>query len=326
MIVFASSITSRDVYRRCAAPGIRLAAEPDTEVLARPAQGSIFASYNSILDEAAALRDLEALVLLHQDAEIVDNSFCARLREVLADPEVGVVGCVGAIGVRSIAWWDGSITWASFIHRYPEFGGGELPSLTWGAVPAYGHLGHVDTVDGFVLALSPWVVRNVRFDESLGQQLHGYDFDFCLQVRAAGRKIATANFRVIHHHSLVLGSDLPQWAQAHISVADKWDGKLPYIGVAPGNWKQRARQAEAEAAIVRAQAITRRLRVEALSDWYEQERAVMENSAGWRLTAPLRRLRAFGRRPPVRTAARRGPAVSVIGRRLQRPEGTERAR
>ena len=31
-------------------------------------------------------------------------------------------------------------------------------------------------------------MRNVRFDESLGA-LHGYDFDFCLQVREAGRKV-----------------------------------------------------------------------------------------------------------------------------------------
>ena len=63
--------------------------------------------------------------------------------------------------------------------------------------------GEVDTVDGFVLALSPWAVPNVRFDESLGR-LHGYDFDFCLQVRAPGRKVVTADFRVIHNHSLDL--------------------------------------------------------------------------------------------------------------------------
>ena len=35
-------------------------------------------------------------------------------------------------------------------------------------LPAFAQTGEVDTVDGFVLALSPWVVRNVRFDESLG--------------------------------------------------------------------------------------------------------------------------------------------------------------
>ena len=53
-------------------------------------------------------------------------------------------------------------------------------------MPAYARTGEVDTVDGFVLVLSPWAVRNLRFDESLGQ-LHGYDFDFCLQVARGGQ-------------------------------------------------------------------------------------------------------------------------------------------
>ena len=121
---------------------------------------------------------------------------CAKLRETLKDPDVGVVGCVGAIGVRSIAWWEGSVTWASFTHRYGELGGGELPAFSWNGqkLPPYAHTGEVDTVDGFVLGLSPWVVRNVRFDESLGQ-LHGYDLDFCLQVRQAGRKVMTAGLQ-----------------------------------------------------------------------------------------------------------------------------------
>ncbi len=317
MIAFASAITSPDVYRRCAEPGIRLAAEPDTEVLARPARGSIFQSYNALLDEAAGIEGLEALVLLHQDSEIVEDTFCPRLRAALADPEVGVVGCVGAIGVRSIAWWDGSITWASFIHRYPELGGADLPSLTWGPVPAYGQTGEVDSVDGFVLALSPWVVRNVRFDETLGQKLHGYDFDFCLSVRAAGRKIATADFRVVHHHSFVLGNDLPEWAAAHVSVAEKWQGRLPRVGDAPGSWRERARRAEAEAATVRAEAIGRRLRVRALRDAYERESALMTTSIGWRLTAPLRRLHALQPRRPERPVPRPGDARVVIGRRLR---------
>ena len=135
-------------------------------------------------------------MLVHQDAEIADPDFCKKVRRALDDPEVGVVGCVGAIGVRSIAWWEGSVTWASFIHRYGEHGGGDLPAFSWKAdeLPPYARTGEVDTVDGFVLALSPWAVRNIRFDESLGQ-LHGYDFDFCLQVRAAGRKVVTADFQ-----------------------------------------------------------------------------------------------------------------------------------
>ena len=88
--------------------------------------GSIFRNYNLIIEQVADRDDLEALVLIHQDAEIVDPDFCAKVRAALADPEVAIVGCAGAVDVRSIAWWEGSVTWASFTHRYDEYGGGEI--------------------------------------------------------------------------------------------------------------------------------------------------------------------------------------------------------
>lgn len=308
MILFASAVTSRDTYERCAARGIRLASEPDTQVIAHSAQGSIFHSYNAILGQAASLPGLEAVVLLHQDAEIVDPEFCAKLRAALADPGVGIVGCVGSIGVRTIAWWEGSVTWASFVHRYTELGGGDFPSLTWEETgrPPYARLGEVDTVDGFVLGLSPWVVENVRFDESLGQQLHGYDFDYCLQVRAAGRKIVTADCKVIHNHSLELASDLEHWSEAHVAVAEKWDGRMPRVGHAGGSWRHRTRRGEAEAAITRAAALSTQMKIDARAREHQRELAVMTNSLGWRLTAPLRKLAALPRRSGRRPMRRRG--------------------
>jgi GT2 family glycosyltransferase len=297
MVVFASAVTSPDTYERCAAPGIRLASEPDSVVIAHPAQGSIFRNYNAIMDQAASVAGLEALVLLHQDAEIVDPGFCRKLRSALADPQVGVVGCVGSVGARTIAWWEGSVTWASFVHRYTELGGGDFPSLTWNEVEKapYARLGEVDTVDGFVLGLSPWVVENIRFDESLGQLLHGYDFDFCLQVRSAGRKVVTADFKVIHNHSLELASDLEHWSQAHVAVAEKWDGRMPGVGVAGGGWRHRARRGEAEAAVTRAVAFSTQMKIEAQARDYQRELEVMTQSIGWKLTAPLRRLKALQR-------------------------------
>ena len=301
MIIFASSITDAEVYERAAAPGIRLAAEPDSEVLANAAAGSIFRSYNLIMDTVADREDLEALVLIHQDAEIADPGFCAELRRRIADPDVGVVGCVGAIGVRSIAWWEGSVTWASFVHRYGELGGGDLPAFAWNGskAPAYARLGEVESVDGFVMVLSPWVVRNVRFDESLGQ-LHGYDFDFCLQVRAAGRKAVTADFKVIHHHSLDLIGDLETWIQAHMKIAEKWDGRMPGVGVDTGTWKERARRAEAEAAASRAAAVSAQLKSDALALQHERAMREMTESIGWRMTEPLRRVNALRRRVVAR--------------------------
>jgi hypothetical protein len=289
MIVFASSITDPEMYERCAAPGIRLAAEPGSEVMPHAAAGSLFRSYNLILDTIAERDDVEALVLVHQDAEIADPAFCTKLRRVLGDPDVGVVGCVGAVGVRSIAWWEGSVTWASFVHRYRELGGGDLPAFAWngGQMPAYARTGEVDTVDGFVLALSPWTIRNVRFDESLGP-IHGYDFDFCLQVRAAGRKVVTEDFKVIHHHSLDLISEPETWIAAHMRVAEKWDGRMPNVGTAAGDWKERARRAEAEAAAARAEIVSAQLKADARVK-------EVTDSVSWRLTEPLRRINAIRR-------------------------------
>lgn len=290
MIAFGTAVTDPDVYRRYCEPGLRMASEADSKVLARASAGSLFRTYNLILEEAAALDDLEALVLLHQDTELVDADFCNKVRAALNDPEVGLVGCVGAVGVRNIGWWEGSVTWASFIHRYQEFGGGDLPAFSWekDKLPPYAGTGEVDTVDGFLMALSPWTVRNIRFDESLGQ-FHGYDFDLCLQVREAGRKVITADLRAIHNHSLELIGDVEGWIAAHIRIAEKWDGRMPHVGEAGGDWKHRARRAEAEAAVNRALAVVNQLQGDA-------KLRQNETSISWRLTEPLRQINHQRRR------------------------------
>jgi hypothetical protein len=289
MIAFGTSITSPDAYRRFAEPGIELAREPDSVVFPFAAAGSIFRSYNLLLEKAAELEDLEALVLVHQDAEITDSDLCRKVRDALSDPEVGVVGCVGAIGVRSIAWWEGSVTWASFIHRYGEHGGGDLPAFSWKAdeMPPYAQTGEVDTVDGFLMALSPWVVRNIRFDESLGQ-LHGYDFDFCLQVRAAGKKVVTTDFRAIHNHSLELVSNHDTWVEAHMRIAEKWEGRMG-VGDGGDDWKLRARRAEAESEAGRAAAVSTQLQADARELELQRALDATTGSLSWRITEPLRK-------------------------------------
>jgi GT2 family glycosyltransferase len=291
MIVFGTAVTDGWAYENCAVPGIRLVAEPDSMVIAHESMGSLFRNYNLLLDKAAEHDDLEALVLIHQDAELVDSDFCQKVREALSDPDVAIVGCAGAVGVRSLAWWDGAVTWAGFTHRYQEFGGGEFPAVSWkpDQVPSFVGTGEVDSIDGFVMAISPWAVRELRFDESLGT-LHGYDFDFCMQARAAGKKVVTADFRAIHHHSLDLISDPDAWIEAHIRLAEKWDGRLPDSGA--GDWRRRALRAEAEAAAWKGDAIAARLKYEARGR--ELERVVQSKS--WRLTAPLRVLRERLRR------------------------------
>jgi hypothetical protein len=307
MIAFGCSITEPEIYERCAGRGIELVREPDSVVFAHAATGSLLRNYNILLDQARALGDeLEALVLLHQDSEIVDPRFCTTLREAIADPMVAIVGCVGSIGARNIAWWEGSVTWASFTHRYPEheYGGGEFGSFTWDFedMPPYTQTGEVDNIDGFLIGLTPWAIENLHFDESLGK-MHGYDADLCLQAREAGRKIVTADLKVVHHHSLNLIGDPDAWIEANIRVAEKWDGRTPMIRDDAGGPEQRARRAEAEAALMRLRVTAMDLQAKAQAR--ELERQIddlreflerIEKSQTWRLTRPLRALAGLRRR------------------------------
>jgi len=298
MIAFGCAITDRETYQRCAEPGLRLAAEADSLVLPQGSAGSIFRNYNLLIDRVADRSDLEALVLVHQDAELVDPELCAKIRETLSDPDVAIVGCAGAIGVRSIAWWEGSVTWAGFKHRYLEWGGGEIPAMSWDPddIPPEAHTGEVDTIDGFVIVMSPWAVRELRFDESLGD-LHGYDLDLCLQARAAGKKVVTADFRAIHHHSLELIGNLDGWVGAHMRMAEKWPDTLRPEGFAPDDWRGRALRGEADADAARLLGGAARLVGDAraahdaryIAD-LERDLETMRSSLSWRVTAPLRAL------------------------------------
>jgi Glycosyltransferase like family len=305
MIAFGCAITDHKLYHRCAEPGINLVAEPDSKIIPMGSSGlgtaSIFRNYNLLLEEALKLDDLELLVLIHQDAEIVDPNFCAKVREGLRDPEVGVLGCAGAVGVRNIAWWDGSVTLASFSHRYLEYGGGDILGSTFHLedAPPEAHPGEVDTIDGFMMALPPWTIENIRFDESLGQ-FHGYDFDLCQQIRTAGKKVMAEHIQVIHHHSLDLISDIDGWIAAHMRVAEKWEGRLSPSQTVPGDWKERARWAEArrDAALMKANEAG--LVKHAAMVNHERVVQSIEQSASWRLTKPLRWLKSRLGRDPSR--------------------------
>jgi glycosyl transferase family 2 len=295
MIAFGCSINAPQLYRRAAERGINRVAEPDSVIIANAAAGSLFRSYNLIMNSVADRQDLEALVLVHQDAEIDDPDFCAKLRRVLEEPDVGVIGCVGATGVRSIAWCEGSVTWASFTQRYNEFGGGELAAFTWldGHQPGSEHTGDVDTLDGFLLVITPWALENLRFDEGLGQ-IHGYDFDFCLQVREAGKRVLTADFKVVHHHALQPVSNPEVWIEAHKKLAEKWRGRMPDVvpdwGPDPDDWRQRALQAEAEAGAERLQRVSVSMQAEAREKQLQRELEEVRGSTSWRMTRPMREL------------------------------------
>jgi hypothetical protein len=292
VIAFGCAINNADVFRKYGEPGIRRVAEPDSELFAFAPVESVGRTYNLVLDAAARCHDLEALALVHPQTEIVDPEFCAKIRAALSDPDVGIVGATGATGVTSIAWWEGRVVSAPAVHQYGEHGGGELPALSWTQCeppPA-----EVEALDGQLLVLAPWVVRNLRFDEDrlLG---HGFDLDFSLQVTATGRKLIVADIRLVHHRSLELVADLDVWVEAHIRMAEKWTGTLDEDSDDDAVWKVRARRAEARREAARSIAFSKALTLDARV--LELERALAEktSSPSWRVTAPLRTINRLRR-------------------------------
>jgi hypothetical protein len=306
VIAFGCSVISPGVYERCAQPGLERVREPDSALLVHAAASSIARGLNVMMDRAAGLDELEALVVVHQDVEIVDPDFGSKLRAAMRDPAVGVVGCVGALGTRDMAWWDGRLSWSSAPYRYPELGGGELTWIDDGSVATRAP-GEVDSLYGVVLALSPWVVRNIRLDESFGL-LHGYDFDLCRQARAAGRKVLAADLRVVHHHPLELVGQVEMWVEAHARMAAKL-GAGPAAGEDDeAYWKARARRAEADAASARLLAASRLLQADASAQDQRRRAEAVMHSRSWKLTQPLRRANALARE--VRGRARRRRAAA----------------
>jgi hypothetical protein len=302
VIAFGCSIITPPVYERCARVGIELVAEPDSEVLALAATGSVARGLNLLLDQAARLPGLEALIVVHEDAELLDPGAVAVVRAALADPAVAIVGAVGACGAVGPAWWDGTQVTSALEFHHNEAGGGALPLGS--AVPAVAPFGaDTDTLYGVVMAFSPWAVARLRCDESIGM-LHGYDFDLCLQARRAGRRVRTVDLRVAHHHTLDLVRDVEIWAAAHMRAAELYDERAPGPDAPDAAWRARARAAEAAAAAARLRAASALLQTDAADRRYAADLQVMRSSVSWRVTEPLRRANMLRRALKARRAAR----------------------
>lgn len=224
MIAFGTAIASEAEYRSFGLPGIRRVAEPDSLILARAGDGSLQAAYNRILDEAGAHRELEALVLLHEDVEIADPELMWKLRRRIAELDVAVVGVIGARGVRSLAWWEadclGRVAAPAFVSTGVIEHPADLPQ-------------DVDVVDGLFMALSAPAARRLRFDEAFADDFHGYDVDLCFQARALGLRVVVDDLAVIHHATWAprFGEE---WVRSAVALKRKWGA----------SWSPQARRRE----------------------------------------------------------------------------------
>ncbi|MHB1498024.1 MAG: glycosyltransferase [Acidimicrobiales bacterium] len=181
---------------------------PGALVIARRGQRSIFAGYNSIMDEAATLSGLEGLILVHDDVVFRDGAVGAAVRAALGGGGVGLVGAVGGSGQRELSWWTcdrllGHVEHAT--HR-DDFGRGTVDA---------------DVVDGLIMAVSPWVVHNVRMDGRGYPAFHGYDGELCSLVRRSGLRVVVTDLDL--YHDCKPGEwEKPEYRQAQLEWRRRW--------------------------------------------------------------------------------------------------------
>ena len=150
---------------------------------------------------------------------------------------------------------------ASFVHRYEELGGGDVPAFSWAwaDAPPYARTGEVDTLDGFLLVLSPWAVRELRFDESLGQlaRLRPRLLPAGARRRAARSSRATSAPSTSTRSTVQRARGLDRGAHARRrEVGRAHAGRRS----GAGSWRERALRAEAERDAARLRRSRKRLR------------------------------------------------------------------
>ena len=190
MIAYAACIGDREKYATICRPGLLRVTSDEDLIIEATHPRSIFVAYNEVLDAVRERDDLEALVLLHEDTEILSPELPGIVRSRLAEPDVAILGAVGARGITGLSWWNA-----------PERFGGIVESR--GLLHFSDGAAEVDTVDGLFMALSPWAVRTLRFDEASYVGFDAYDADICAQARAAGKRVLAQELPIVHRHTRV---------------------------------------------------------------------------------------------------------------------------
>lgn len=174
-------------------------------------QTSIAVAYNAILD-AYRSHDLDALVLLHDDLEITDRDFVAKLLAALSDPDVALVGVAGGRGCTSLAWWEAETVG----HQATDSGPIDFGQRS----------GDVQLLEGSLLGFSPWAIAHLRFDTAY-VGFHGYD-EIAMQVLAAGKRVVVIDADTYHHTPIGWRTtDRHQaWLRANDRFRAKWAAAL----------------------------------------------------------------------------------------------------
>lgn len=178
-------------------------------VLTASNQKSISVAYNAILD-GFRVYDLDAVILLHDDLEMIDPRTEDKVMAYLAvHTSVALLGVAG--GGPSMSWWNID----PIGHQWTD-----SLLLEFGSR----RVGPVSMIEGSFMAFSPWAVQELRFDERY--EFLGYD-DICLEADRANKIVAVADIDTHHHTTVGYKSDAVRemWERSEQIFNSKWGNR-----------------------------------------------------------------------------------------------------
>jgi SAM-dependent methyltransferase/GT2 family glycosyltransferase len=208
VIVFGVCVGDGTRFPLVAQPTIERVMRDGDVLLTDDGSDGICAAYNKFIERSVSLPECEAVVLLHDDVELIDRNFRAKVLAAVGEPGVGVVGVIGASGLQSAEWWTGR----QRVGRVMEPRG----PIVFQQAPC-----DVDVLDGLLLVLTPTVCRTMRFDSERLRHFHGYDIDICLQARKAGFRVVVAAIDVFHRTKGGYGDKAP-FDEAAAVLGERW--------------------------------------------------------------------------------------------------------
>lgn len=175
-------------------------------------QTSIVAAYNEILNyylvHSWVVETVSAVVLLHDDLEIVDPDFEQKIEAVLQEERVGLIGVAGGKGTNGLAWWNIEPVG----HQKTD-----AMDIDFGT-----RTGDVDILEGSLLVFSRRAMYRLRFDPRFSG-FHGYD-EIGRQCNQLGLRNVVADIDTCHHNRMGFKSPASheEWLQADQLYREKW--------------------------------------------------------------------------------------------------------
>jgi GT2 family glycosyltransferase len=179
------------------------------------ARKSIFQVY----DEGAQKAKYPILCFLHEDVEILSNSYwLENVERLFSKSDTGVVGVAGSKDLtESGVWWDSGNRLsgaAMHVHEGQEY------MTSFG-----GPYGRVVVVDGVIFLIKKKIYLKLGgYKDTELDGFHFYDVDLCMRAHWAGYRNYTTDLLVRH---LSIGEMPPAWEENRQKWLARYGHKLP---------------------------------------------------------------------------------------------------